>query len=123
LAVPNEFENLRDRLRSFAAARDWGPAHTPRNLALALAGEVGEVAAELQWVPDHEVAAHLRDSAARDRLADELADVLIYLIRLADICSIDPLQAAYAKIERNEDRFPPSSASGQTSGIGRNSGT
>jgi NTP pyrophosphatase (non-canonical NTP hydrolase) len=106
LAVPNEFESLRDRLRRFAAARDWGPAHTPRNLALALAGEVGEVAAELQWVPDHQVAAHLRDSAARDRLADELADVLIYLIRLADVCDIDPLQAAYAKIKRNEDRFP-----------------
>jgi NTP pyrophosphatase (non-canonical NTP hydrolase) len=107
LAVPNEFDSLRDRLRHFAAARDWGPAHTPRNLALALVGEVGEVAAELQWVPDHEVVAHLRDHAARDRLAGELADVLIYLVRLADVCGIDPLQAAYAKIERNEDRFPP----------------
>jgi dCTP diphosphatase len=106
LPVPNEFESLRDRLREFAGARDWGPAHTPRNLALALAGEVGEVAAELQWVPDHQVAAHLRDPVAAGRLADELADVLIYLIRLADVCDIDLLQAAYAKIDRNEDRFP-----------------
>ncbi len=113
--MPNEFESLRDRLREFAGARDWGPAHTPRNLALALAGEVGEVAAELQWVPDHQVAAHLRDPAAAARLADELADVLIYLIRLADVCGIDPLQAAYAKIDRNEDRFPLTRPGGQNS--------
>jgi NTP pyrophosphatase (non-canonical NTP hydrolase) len=107
LAVPSEFESLRDRLREFASARDWEPAHTPRNLALALAGEVGEVAAELQWVPDHQIAAHLADADARRRLADELADVLIYLVRLADVCGIDPLQAAYLKIDRNEDRYPP----------------
>jgi NTP pyrophosphatase (non-canonical NTP hydrolase) len=106
LAVPSEFEELRDRLREFATARDWGPAHTPRNLALALTGEVGEVAAELQWVPDHQIAAHLADAGARSRLADELADVLIYLIRLADVCGIDPLQAAYLKIDRNEGRYP-----------------
>jgi dCTP diphosphatase len=79
----------------------------PRNLALALAGEVGELAAELQWVPDDQVGAHLRDPAARARLADEIADVLIYLVRLADICGVDPLAAAGAKIERNQTRFPP----------------
>jgi len=106
--VPDEFELLRDRLRRFCAARDWGRFHTPRNLALALAGEVGELAAELQWVPDEEVPGHLRDPAARARLADEVADVLIYLIRLADVCGIDPVSEAYGKIERNEIRFPAS---------------
>ena len=58
-------------------------------------------------VPDHQVGAHLRDPAARARLADEIADVLIYLLRLADVCGIDPLAAALAKIERNQTRFPP----------------
>jgi NTP pyrophosphatase (non-canonical NTP hydrolase) len=105
--VANEFELLRGRLRRFADARDWAKFHSPRNLALALTGEVGELAAELQWVPDGEVAHHLTDQAARARLADEVADVLIYLVRFADVCGIDPLSEAYAKIDRNEVRYPP----------------
>jgi len=108
LAVPNEFELLRARLQRFADARDWGKFHSPRNLALALAGEVGELTAELQWVADDEVADHLRDPAARARLADEVADVLLYLVRFADVCGIDVLAEAHAKIDRNETRFPPS---------------
>ena len=104
--VPGEFEGLRDRLRDFARARDWEACHSPRNLALALAGEVGELAAELQWIPDGEVAIHVQDPLARQRLADEAADVLIYLTRFADVCGINLLSAAQAKIERNEQRFP-----------------
>jgi NTP pyrophosphatase (non-canonical NTP hydrolase) len=107
--VPGEFDEIRDRLREFAAARDWEQFHTPRNLLLALCGEVGELAAELQWVPDNEVAAHLLDSAARGRIADEVADVLIYLVRFADVCGIDVPSEVHAKIGRNEDRFPPMS--------------
>jgi NTP pyrophosphatase (non-canonical NTP hydrolase) len=101
------FSMLRDRLRAFADTRDWPRFHTPRNLALALAGEVGELAAELQWVADSEVAAHLQDPDARARLADEVADVLIYLTRFADVCGIDMVSEAQAKIDRNEKRFPP----------------
>ena len=105
--MPDDFEALRDRLREFAAARDWEQFHTPRNLALALCGEAGELAAELQWVPDAASTDHLADQAARARLADEAADVLIYLVRFADVCGIDLESAAYAKIARNETRFPP----------------
>jgi dCTP diphosphatase len=105
--VPSDVELLRDRLRRFADARDWGKFHSPRNLALALAGEVGELAAELQWVADGEVPVHLADPAARARLADEVADVFLYLIRFADVCGIDPVTAANHKIDRNETRFPP----------------
>jgi NTP pyrophosphatase (non-canonical NTP hydrolase) len=105
--MSGEFEGIRNRLREFAEARDWEEFHTPRNLALALCGEAGELAAELQWVPDVGVAEHLRDPAALARLADEAADVLIYLIRLADVSGIDLLEAAHAKIRRNETRFPP----------------
>ena len=106
LAVSNEFEILRDRLRDFADARGWGKSHSPRNLALALVGEVGELSAELQWVPDNEMSCHLWNPEARARLADEVADVLIYLIQFADVCGIDPLRESNAKIERNEERFP-----------------
>ena len=104
--MPNELEILRDRLRHFAKVRDWGISHSPRNLALALVGEVGELAAELQWIPDEMVSCHLQESAARVRLADEVADVLIYLIQFADACDIDPLAASHAKIDRNESRYP-----------------
>jgi NTP pyrophosphatase (non-canonical NTP hydrolase) len=110
LGMPGELEELRDRLRKFAAARDWQRFHTPRNLALALCGEAGELAAELQWVPDEGVAEHLLDPAAFARLADEVADVMIYLVRFADVSGIDVLSAVSAKIERNETRFPPLSA-------------
>jgi NTP pyrophosphatase (non-canonical NTP hydrolase) len=105
--MPGEFEELRDRLREFAAARDWERFHTPRNLALALCGEAGELAAELQWVPDEGVAEHLLDPSAFAHLADEVADVMIYLVRFADVSGIDILSAVSAKIERNETRFPP----------------
>ncbi|HEY0641689.1 MAG TPA: nucleotide pyrophosphohydrolase [Pseudonocardiaceae bacterium] len=94
---------LRERLRAFAAARDWERYHRPKNLAMALAGEVGELVAELQWEPDE---LELR-ADVRERLADEAADVLLYLVRLTDVCGIDLADAAQAKIERNERRFPP----------------
>lgn len=104
--MPNELDVLSDRLRSFAAARGWGKGHSVRNLALALAAEVGELGAELQWVDDAKVGSHLEDAAARARIADEAADVLIYLVQFANVCGIDLLAEAYAKIERNESRFP-----------------
>ena len=104
--MPDELGPLRDRLRSFAGARDWDKYHTPRNLALALCGEAGELAAELQWVADAEVAEHLSDPRARERLGAEVADVLLYLVRFADVCGLDLLAEAYAKIERNELRLP-----------------
>ncbi|MDA3647439.1 nucleotide pyrophosphohydrolase [Saccharopolyspora indica] len=97
-------DGIRDRLRDFAAARDWEQYHTPKNLAMALSGEAGELAAELQWLDGAPgpVAGPLKE-----RLADEAADVLIYLIRLADVAGIDLVDAANAKIDRNETRFPP----------------
>lgn len=97
--------SLTARLRAFAEARSWERHHTPRNLALALAGEVGELCAELQWVRDD--APGSWPDGLRARVSDEVADVLIYLVRFADVCGIDPLAAAAAKIERNETRFPP----------------
>lgn len=106
--MPNDLELLRDRLREFADARNWGRSHSPRNLALALAGEVGELSAELQWIPDEQIRSYLLDPAAKARVADEVADVLIYLIQFADVCGIDPIVASKAKIDRNELRFPTS---------------
>ncbi len=104
--MPHDFDSLRDRLRQFAAERGWGRSHSPRNLILALTGEVGELSAELQWVDDCRVRDHLADPIAWARIKDEVADVLIYLVQFADACDIDLLAEAYAKIVRNETRYP-----------------
>ncbi|WP_300017478.1 nucleotide pyrophosphohydrolase [Pseudonocardia sp.] len=99
-------DDLAGRLRTFAAARDWERHHTPKNLLLALSGEVGELCAELQWLPT-DAASENWGPELRQRVTDEVADVLIYLVRFADVCGIDPVAAAEQKIEHNESRFPP----------------
>ncbi|MCP3800745.1 nucleotide pyrophosphohydrolase [Allokutzneria sp. A3M-2-11 16] len=102
----SELAALSARLRAFAAARKWEPFHTPKNLAMALAGEAGEVLAELQWLSDAEISEGLADGELKRRLADEAADVFLYLMQLADASGIDLLAAAHAKMDRNELRFP-----------------
>jgi NTP pyrophosphatase (non-canonical NTP hydrolase) len=99
-------DDLIQRLRDFAAARDWEQFHTPKNLVMALSGEVGELAALFQWLTPEQSANALADPAQAAAIRDELADVAIYLIRLADVLGVDLLEAAEAKIDRNEHRFP-----------------
>jgi dCTP diphosphatase len=107
----SDLAELSTRLRAFAAARDWERFHTPKNLLLALAGEVGELAAELQWLSDQEADPSVWDEGLRARVTDEVADVMIYLARFADVCGINPVAAAHDKIHRNENRFPPCAVS------------
>jgi NTP pyrophosphatase (non-canonical NTP hydrolase) len=105
-------DELRLRLRAFAAERDWEQFHTPKNLSMALAGEVGELLEVFQWLtPDQ--AAEVMSSSRADDVRDELADVTIYLVRLADILGIDLLEVANGKLERNHDRFPPGDVRGR----------
>ncbi len=105
--------DLVNRLRQFTAARDWDQFHSPKNLAMALAGEVGELLAELQWLSDEEIEVALNgDSALRGALENEIADVFIYLVRLADKTGIDLYEVANAKIQRNENRYPVDAAYG-----------
>ncbi|NIH77495.1 MULTISPECIES: nucleotide pyrophosphohydrolase [Amycolatopsis] len=99
-------DDLRRRLAEFAAARDWQRFHTPKNLVMALSGEVGELTALFQWLTPEESARILDDPASRAAVLDELADVTLYLTRLADVLGVDLLEAAQAKIDRNESRFP-----------------
>jgi NTP pyrophosphatase (non-canonical NTP hydrolase) len=98
---------LQDAIRDFADRRDWHQFHTPKNLAMALCGEAGELAAELQWLTPEE-SQHL-DVAATERLRLEMADVLIYLLRLADVVGIDVEDAVRTKLAINESRFPAAS--------------
>ena len=117
--MADSLDELRDRLRDFADERDWGKFHTVKNLAMAVAGEAGELVAELQWQSDEEIEAHLHhDSQLSGRLSDELADIAIYLVRLADVCDIDLLEAVAWKIEVNETRYPVHLTRGRASKYG-----
>ena len=87
-------ENLTDRVRAFAEERDWQQFHTPKNLAMALAGEVGELIAEFQWLTPEQSAAVMSDQDAGSRVRAEIGDVMIYLTRLADVLGIDLVEAA-----------------------------
>lgn len=103
---------LRDALRSFAADRDWEQFHSPRNLATALAVEAAELLEPFQWLTD----AQSRDLSPEVRAAveQEMADVLLYLVRLADKLGVDLEQAAVAKITRNGERYPVEKARGSS---------
>ena len=97
-------EDLQHRLTEFVAARDWEQFHTPKNLAMALSGEVGELVAEFQWMTAEEAQDAMRSDAA-ESIRMEMADVFIYLARLADILDIDLFEAAEKKIALNSERF------------------
>lgn len=98
---------LQAQLRAFAQARGWEPHHTPRNLLLALVGEVGELAEILQWRSDAGLATLAQDDPAEwVHLGEELADVQIYLARLADVLGVDMAAAVADKLAKNARKYP-----------------
>ncbi|GLC39099.1 hypothetical protein PLESTB_000007500 [Pleodorina starrii] len=101
-------DELRSRLAEFSRERNWDQYHTPRNLLLALVGETGELSELFQWRPEAEAGPGLPGFSAGERLAveEELADVLLYLVRLADRCDVDLGAAALAKIRKNAAKYP-----------------
>jgi dCTP diphosphatase len=103
--VQGDFEQLAAVLRSFAEKRDWEKFHTPKNLAMAVAGEAGELAAEFQWLTPTESECSALSPEQLDAVAMEIADVQIYLIRLADVLGIDIPDVVRKKIAINESRF------------------
>jgi NTP pyrophosphatase (non-canonical NTP hydrolase) len=105
-------DRLRVELREFAGERDWEQFHNPKSLTMALAGEVGELLEIFQWLTPEQAAEVMKSGRAED-VRDELADVTIYLLRLADVLGIDLLEVAHAKLERNRERFPPGDVGGR----------
>ncbi|KJK56868.1 nucleotide pyrophosphohydrolase [Saccharothrix sp. ST-888] len=97
---------LQQRLTDFAAARDWQPFHTPKNLAAALSVEAGELLEIFQWLTPEQAASVMAEPDRAHRVRDEVADVLAYLLQFCTVLGVDPLTALAAKIERNELRFP-----------------
>jgi NTP pyrophosphatase (non-canonical NTP hydrolase) len=97
-------DELAAELQAFADERDWNRFHSPKNLAMALAAEAGELLEEFQWLTEAESAAP--DPDRRARIEAELADVQIYLVRLADRLGTDLPAAVAAKIEDNRQKYP-----------------
>ncbi len=100
----DDLEALRQRVAAFAAARDWDQFHAPKNLAMALIAECAELVEHFQWLSEEQSASLTREKKAAVRL--ELADILIYLVRISDKLNIDLLAAAGEKIAINEERYP-----------------
>jgi NTP pyrophosphatase (non-canonical NTP hydrolase) len=107
-----DIERIQGVLRTFAVERDWEQFHHPKNLAMALAGEAGELLEIYQWLTDLESRNASTDSQIANATKAELADILIYAIRLADVMQIDLSMAVDEKIEANAARYPVSRARG-----------
>jgi dCTP diphosphatase len=101
----SEFDELKNEIRAFADARDWEQFHTPKNLSMAIAGEAGELVSEFQWLTTEQ---SMRSNMSPEKLKDvelEIADVAIYLIRLADVLEVDVADVIRKKMAINESRF------------------
>jgi dCTP diphosphatase len=99
-----EISELAESLERFAQERDWQPFHTPKNLAMALTAEAGELLEIFQWLTPEQ--SQSLDQKKREQLADEIGDILIYLVRLSSVSGIDLLGAARAKLEKNKQKYP-----------------
>lgn len=112
---PDSLQQLQARLRAFAAERDWGRFHSPKNLASALIVEAAELLEPFQWLT--EAQSRELSGAPRQAVADEMADVLLYLVQLAMALDVDLLAAAQDKMVRNARKYPAPAqdpSSGQT---------
>jgi NTP pyrophosphatase (non-canonical NTP hydrolase) len=108
---------LKDGIRAFAEARGWEPYHTPKNLVMALAGEVGELCQEIRWLTPEESLAVAADPKLREAVADELADVANIVFLLSVHTGIDLSEAVRAKMAKNAVKYPaPQPPSGDGGG-------
>jgi NTP pyrophosphatase (non-canonical NTP hydrolase) len=98
--------DLAKRLRQFADERDWNQFHSPKNLAISISVEAAELLELFQWSRGQDDWDCVKEEAIRDRTAEELADILLYLVRFADKAGIDLEQAALRKLERNAAKYP-----------------
>ncbi|WP_242426908.1 MULTISPECIES: nucleotide pyrophosphohydrolase [unclassified Streptomyces] len=115
----NDVAGLQRRLAEFASARDWQPYHTPKNLAAALSVEASELLEIFQWLTPEQAERVMDEPGSAHRVADEVADVLAYLLQFCTVLGVDPLAALAAKIDRNEVRFPARRRGGAPGGEGR----
>lgn len=102
----SDLNEIRNAARGFIAEREWQQFQDPKSILLALVGEVGELAELLQWLPADVARDRLREEPLHTRAAEEMADVLIYLVGLADQCGVDLGSAALTKIQSSASKYP-----------------
>lgn len=105
---------LAARLDQFATERDWTQFHSPKNLVMALTGEVGELNEIFQWMTDETSKAAGRDPQTAKAVQDELADVLLYLVRLSSVLGVDLDAAVQQKLKANALRYPADKVRGSS---------
>ena len=97
---------LERALEEFAKARDWEQFHSPKNLAMALTGEVGELVELFQWLTDAQSRDAMKDPAQAERIREEMADVMLYLVRMASVLGVNMDAAVKNKLAMNEKKYP-----------------
>lgn len=107
-----DLKNVQAILRSFSKEREWDRFHTPKNLAMALAGEVGELVEIFQWLTPEESVRVMESPPTAEGVRDELADVLLYCVRLADVLGVDMEAAITEKMAKNAAKYPADLARG-----------
>lgn len=110
MSAPDPLAELRERVRQFAAERDWFQFHAPKNLAIALSVEAAELLEHFQWLSED--ASRRLGADDLHKVREELADVLIYLVRLADELGVELTAAARDKLETNARKYPVERARG-----------
>jgi len=107
-------DELQRKMADFTRERDWDRFHSPRNLLLALVGEVGELSEIFQWKGEVPKGLPGWNAAEKEHLGEELSDVLLYLVRLADICGVDLGEAALRKVKKNCLKYPVETCKGSS---------
>lgn len=108
--MADSLKDLSARVDNFVNERDWAQFHSPKNLAMAMIVEAGEVVEHFQWMT--EAQSRELDAKTQHEVGEELADTLVYLLRIADVCGIDLIAATNAKIDQNAVKYPVEKAKG-----------
>ncbi|WP_036302790.1 nucleotide pyrophosphohydrolase [Methylotenera sp. L2L1] len=102
--MADSLDALRARVNNFVTERDWAQFHSPKNLAMAMIVEAGEVVEHFQWMTEQE--SRQLDAQTKEQVGQELSDTLVYLLRIAEVCGIDLIEAANKKIDLNAKKYP-----------------
>ena len=109
-----DIERLSSALNKFADDRDWLQFHSPKHLVMALTGEVGELTEIFQWMTEDQSRSATDDAKTAQQIKDELADVMLYLVRLSSVMGIDINEAVTQKLKRNAEKYPADKVRGSS---------
>lgn len=112
-----ELQLLQEKLREFASERDWGKFHSPKNLSMALSVEAAELLEHFQWITEEESLKIDDSSQAMADIKEEVSDVFLYLLRLADVLNIDLVNSAKEKIALNAEKYPVTLSKGNATKV------